>query len=208
MSESHDIQHTSNTYMDNPLIWPILEVLRNEPVVWKVHTLCARLNELGYIPNLDPSPERDLFKRNFLIMNGLYQLQDALYPEEWLRVESMNIVLSSNELNSNHTQEIVSSNEPLRHYYTDWSNYEASEDEVKRLLNQFWQHYRDYVASGPVLDMNRAQALQQFELPIDANYSDIRKRWRKLALRWHPDRTDGDAERFRVLCEAWNILRN
>ncbi|MDW2036243.1 molecular chaperone DnaJ, partial [Vibrio sp. 665] len=27
-------------------------------------------------------------------------------------------------------------------------------------------------------------------------------------LRWHPDRENGDAERFRVLCEAWNVLRN
>ncbi|MDF4599355.1 DnaJ domain-containing protein, partial [Vibrio parahaemolyticus] len=37
---------------------------------------------------------------------------------------------------------------------------------------------------------------------------EIRRQWRKLALRWHPDRENGDAERFRVLCEAWNVLRN
>ncbi|WP_420824019.1 hypothetical protein [Vibrio mimicus] len=26
-------------------------------------------------------------------------------------------------------------------------------------------------------------------------------------MRWHPDRDNGNAERFRILCEAWNVLR-
>ncbi len=64
--------------MENPLLWPILEVLRKKPSDWKVHTLAAHLNELGFMPILDASPDKDLFKRNFLIMNALYQLQETL----------------------------------------------------------------------------------------------------------------------------------
>jgi len=55
--------------------------------------------------------------------------------------------------------------------------------------------------------MNRLQALRLFKLPVEATQIEIRKTWRKLALKWHPDRDNGNAETFRVLCEAWNILR-
>jgi hypothetical protein len=194
--------------MENPLIWPIFEVLRSESEEWKVHTLAARLNDLGYIAELDSSPERDVFKRNFLIMNGLYQLQEALFPDKWLQVESMSIILSSLVTGIDSEHQIIDLDNPLRSYYTDWTNYDATEGEVKRLLNQFWQRYREYVGSGSALNMNRIKALALFKLPIDASDSDIRKRWRRLALRWHPDRDNGDAERFRVLCEAWHVLRH
>jgi hypothetical protein len=209
MSASHQIQLMFQSHIENPLIWPIFEVLKRETSGWKVHTLAARLNELGYISELDTSPDRDVFKRNFLIMNGLYQLQEALYPEKWLQVESMNIALFSQRTGAVNDEYTIDTHDPLRTYYTDWVNYEASEGEVKRLLNQFWQRYRDYV--GPAnqqVDMNRQKALALFKLPIDAEYSEIRKRWRRLALRWHPDRENGDSGRFRMLCEAWNVLRH
>lgn len=208
MSLNHSIQVGFHTHMENPLIWPMFEVLRSEAGEWKVHTLAARLNQLGYIPELDNSPERDVFKRNFLIMNGLYQLQEALYPDKWLQVESMSIILSSVVSGVTLDHQVIDPDNPLRSYYTNWVNYEASEGEVRRLLNQFWQRYREYVGSSPSLDMNRIKALELFKLPTDASDADIRKRWRRLALRWHPDREKGDAERFRVLCEAWHVLRH
>jgi hypothetical protein len=141
-------------------------------------------------------------------MNGLYQLQEALFPDKWLQVESMSIILSSLVTGIDSEHQIIDLDNPLRSYYTDWTNYDATEGEVKRLLNQFWQRYREYVGSGSALNMNRIKALTLFKLPIDASDSDIRKRWRRLALRWHPDRDNGDAERFRVLCEAWHVLRH
>ena len=56
--------------------------------------------------------------------------------------------------------------------------------------------------------MDRSKALSLFELPLDATQTEIRKTWRKLALKWHPDRECGDSEQFRVLCEAWCVLRH
>ena len=47
-----------------------------------------------------------------------------------------------------------------------------------------------------------------FELDETATDRDIRKQWRKLALKWHPDREQGNAERFREVCEAWQTLRD
>jgi hypothetical protein len=191
------------TEMENPLLWPILEILRKQNTGWKVHTLASRLSELDILPTLDISPDKDLFKRNFLIMNALYQLQETLSPDGWVQVQAMDIRLMGRV---SHGGFAIDVEDPLRLYYTDWSNYEAEEGEVKRLLNEFWTRYRSFV--GDVQgDINRTQALRLFELPAEATQKDIRKRWRKLALRWHPDRDNGNADKFRVLCKAWNILR-
>ncbi|NOH96994.1 DNA-J related domain-containing protein [Vibrio sp. 99-70-13A1] len=205
MSENQSVTATFQSHMENPLLWPILEVLRGEPSGWKVHTLAAHLNDLGLMPILDSIPEKDLFKRNFLIMNALYQLQETLYPESWLQVQAMNIELMVNLQSS---QNAIDHEDPLRDYYVHWHNYEADEGEVKRLLNEFWTRYRKFVGSNNGVDMDRAKALNLFELPMDATQVEIRKRWRKLALKWHPDRDQGNTSKFRILCEAWNILRH
>ncbi|EPR5143717.1 DNA-J related domain-containing protein [Vibrio alginolyticus] len=191
--------------IENPLLWPMLEILRKQPSNWKVHTLASSLGEQGYISKLDDSPDKDLFKRNFLIMNALYQLQDTLYPDSWLQVEAMDIQLMSSMEALRHKIDI---HDPLREYYLDWRNYEADEDEVRRLLNEFWTTYQKFIGGSSVASVDKTKALSLFELNTDATSAEIRKQWRKLALRWHPDRENGDAERFRVLCEAWNVLRN
>lgn len=204
MEKGQQVTAQFQQYMENPLLWPILDVLRKQPSGWKVHTLASHLGDLGYIPLLDPLPEKDLFKRNFLIMNALYQLQETLYPDNWLQVAAMDIVLMSSHHASGHE---VDHQDPLRDYYIQWQNYEADEGEVKRLLNDFWSKYRHFVGSHNGKDMDREKALRLFELPYDSSQSDIRRTWRKLALKWHPDRESGNSERFRILCEAWNVLR-
>ncbi|CAH8220100.1 Molecular chaperone DnaJ [Vibrio aestuarianus] len=204
MSQSQELTATFQSYMENPLLWPMLEVLRKQPSGWKVHTLAANLSELGFMPVLDDSPEKDLFKRNFLIMNALYQLQETLYPEKWLQVEAMNIMLMPAQ-RAIHCE--IDLDDPLREYYTQWHNYEANEGEVRRLLNEFWTRYRKAVGGTNDLNMNRMNALKLFKLPAEATQLEIRRTWRKLALKWHPDRDNGNAETFRVLCEAWNVLR-
>lgn len=201
---NQEVRAQFQQYMENPLLWPILEVLRKKPSDWKVHTLAAHLNDLGLMPILDASPDKDLFKRNFLIMNALYQLQETLYPDHWVQVQAMEIALLSHYVAAGQAIDI---DDPLREYYLDWHNYEAEEGEVKRLLNEFWTRYREFVGSTSALDLDRAKALKLFDLPHDASAQEIRKTWRKLALKWHPDRENGNSERFRILCEAWNVLR-
>ncbi|WJT09225.1 DNA-J related domain-containing protein [Vibrio harveyi] len=205
MDEQLNVCQNSQQYMENPLLWPILDILRKQPSNWKVHTLAHELSQKGYIQQLDESPDKDLFKRNFLLMNALYQLQETLYPDGWLQLEAMNIVLMSSIEASRHS---VDTNDPLREYYLDWKNYEADEGEVRRLLNDFWSRYQRYIGGNVSDDLDRSKALHLFELDADATRTEIRRQWRKLALRWHPDRENGNADRFRVLCNAWNVLRH
>lgn len=195
---------SQDSHIENPLVWPTLEVLRKQTSGWKVHTLCAHLAELGFIPFLDDSPEKDLFKRNFLMMNALYQLQDFMYPDAWIQVQAMDIQMMNATAATGRSIDLE---DPLRDYYTCWNNYEAQDGEVKRLLNEFWTRYQHHVGSSNNKDMGREKALRLLELDSNATRLEIRKQWRRMALKWHPDRDGGNSDRFRVLCEAWNVLR-
>jgi hypothetical protein len=187
---------------ENPLIWSVLNILRHNPSGWKIHTLASILSEKGMIPVLDTCSEKDLFKRNFLLMNALYQLQEMLFPKQWLNVESMEIEL----MRLHPVNHSISVDDPMREYYMDWGHYEADETEIKRLLNQFWTRYRQHVGVQEVT-MSRKLALEVLELNEWATERDIRKSWRKLALKWHPDREGGDERAFRRACEAWSVLK-
>lgn len=192
---------------ENPLVWPLFEVLQEADQEWKVHTLSSHLIEKGLLIQLDESPDKDLFKRNFLIMNALYQLQTELYPEQWLQVEAMSIQLFS-VVETVGTTPVIDTTHPLREYYLEWTNYQVEDDEVKRLLNEFWSNYRRYLGgSSAISTIDRIQALKLFGLSESATAKDIRKQWRKLAMKHHPDRATGNADKFRVMCEAWNVLR-
>ena len=51
-----------------------------------------------------------------------------------------------------------------------------------------------------------AAACRALEVEPDASSEDIRKSFRRLSLRWHPDKCDGDDERFRLITRARDIL--
>jgi hypothetical protein len=205
MTDNKSVEQNEGQF-ENPLVWPLFEVLQELNQAWKVHTLSAYLIEKGLLKQLDESVDKDLFKRNFLIMNALYQLQTELYPEQWLQVEAMNIQLFS-ELETKNNQQTIDTAHPLREYYLDWINYQVEEGEVQRLLNEFWNNYRRHLGGTNASSMDRIQALKRFGLSESATEKEIRKQWRKLAMQHHPDRESGNAEQFRVMCEAWNVLR-
>jgi len=125
-------------------------------------------------------------------------------PAQWLQVKAMDIVLLGS-IPSDMALEF-NNDAPLRDYYLDWGNYDTSGDVIKEMLESFWCKYHDYIGSDEE-SYGREHALKIFELSASATKRDIRKRWCKLALRWHPDRHDGDATKFREMCSAWRTLR-
>lgn len=189
---------------DNPLIWPLMTLLKASVHSWKVHHLAAELQQRGLMSQLDDNPEKDLFKRNFLLMNALYELQEMLLPQQWLQVQSMDIKLY--RIAPANPRMLQLQDQALRDYYRDWRNYDTCANVVKEMLASFWHSYQQYIGAVPER-LAYLEALQVMELEGDASERDIRRQWRKLALRWHPDRPNGDAARFREVCEAWQVLR-
>lgn len=200
--------------MENPLVWPVLKLLRDETYYqekmgWKVNEILAALSKLDLLPKLDVSSDKDLFKKNFLIMNALYQLQTLLQEEKYLQIDSMDIRfvdLQSVKKNNREQNANIARHDPLREYYSNWDNYETSVQEIQQLFDDFWSRYAQYNkrSENP---MSRSQALSLFNLEPDATRIDIKRRWRRLALQWHPDRKEGNEKKFRLYCEAWALLR-
>jgi hypothetical protein len=211
-------QSYCQSHHDNPLIWPIITLLKEQPTGWMIHTLSEELKQRGILSTLDNEPEKDLFKRNFLLMNALYQLQEMLLPEQWLQAQAMDIQLSRN-LNSSNNQ--IAFNDPLREYYLDWKNYDADTVTIQNLLSSFWHRYQDHIGFHSSKNTTQSssnsrhsfhtinqQDLMTLELTANAKPNEIRRQWRKLALRWHPDRPNGDAQQFRTICEAWQRIQD
>ena len=156
------------------------------------------------LPDLDNDANKILFKRNFLLMNGLYQLQNILLPEQWLQVQAMDIKLFT--LLPNDFSLLLDEDVALRSYYLDWSNFDTSSESIELMLSNFWNRYRTYLGAGEQI-IDKTSALQVFGLNAEASKQEIRQQWRKLALKWHPDRSSGDAIKFHQVCEAWQKLR-
>ncbi|KLV07202.1 molecular chaperone DnaJ [Photobacterium aquae] len=192
---------------DNPLTWPLMSLLQQQPQGWKIHTLATALREKDLLGSLDDDPLQDLFKANFLIMNALFQLRELLLPQQWLSISSMQI-----ELSSTADGPLPAIDDPLADYYLNWTHYNTDNHEIDKLLDHFWQRYQHHIdGSGNITGCYSVDArnadLASLDLEPDASSETIRRQWRRLALRWHPDRPNGDNDRFRQLCAAWQRLR-
>lgn len=198
------LNNTADIKGDNPLIWPLLSLLKNSNHSWKVHLLATVLQQKDLMQDLDEDQQKSLFKKNFLLMNALFQLQDMLLPEHWLQVKAMDIQIFN--IIPTNLESSLREDDALREYYLNWINYDTCPNIIKEMLESFWNRYEFYIGTNPNL-MQKEQALRVFELDLDATNREVRHRWRKLALKWHPDRPDGNAAQFRQVCEAWQTLR-
>ena len=188
--------------MLNPLIDEIFELILTKDT-WMVHTLALKLQQQGAIDLLDIQPDRDLFKRNFLIMNALYQLQQQLHPSQHLAIASLQITLTDTSPNQS-----LQHADPLRDYYLDWQNYETSSDEIEALLCDFWQRFAGNRSSLKTLDSKAYnKLLQRWKLSKQCSLKEIQKRWRQLAMQYHPDKETGDTEKFKELKSEYEQLK-
>ncbi|WP_404341520.1 DNA-J related domain-containing protein [Pseudoalteromonas mariniglutinosa] len=188
--------------MLNPLIDEIFELLINKPV-WQVHTLANELTHLTQFNNLDDDPQRNLFKRNFLVMNALYQLQQQLYPDKQLNIATLHIeLIEEPSVNS------LCKTDALRDYYLDWRHYDTSSDEIDTLLASFWCAFasRPTSAAARISAAEKQQLLIRWQLPTDYTMKELQKRWRQLALQHHPDKNGSDSE-FKVIKHEYEQLK-
>lgn len=185
---------------DNPLVPVILQVIRTANKRLAIHELLQELKALSKIPSLDDDVQLALFKLNWLMMNALYQLQlELLEAGYYLHISTLDIHLRPLQAQTQESVNQEISLQPLRAYYLDWSHFsDTTKEEVQALLEGVWQEY----ISGD----EQEKAYQVLGLEVDASFQLIRKTYRKLAGRYHPDK-GGDPIKFMEIREAYEVLR-
>lgn len=85
-----------------------------------------------------------------------------------------------------------------------------NKDEFKNVINEYFfnVYYRYYKENGMVnFNLFDPDILLQLGLPFDADMNMIKKRFRELAKKYHPD-MGGDSEKFIELMENYRKLVN
>lgn len=185
---------------DNPFKNAILALIREFPLGLTEYDLIQRLQERedGF-EFAGESPDLALFRKHFLVMNALYQLQSELFDTGmYLTVSPLNIRLEpvqKSELRSPPTENAA----PLRDYYLNWDIFmQTGHADVAAMLRRFHERYL-------ALD-ERIQAMQTLDLPVGAPWETIKQSYRRLAAQHHPDK-GGDPARFRAIRAAYEILQ-
>ena len=131
--------------MKNPLVGPILAILKNNPNgISEFDILKALKDQLPEFSQLADDVNLQLFRQHFLIMNALYQLQRSLWQEESLMLDisalRINLLSAAQIQTASGTHVSDSVDAKLAAYYLDWEEYEKTDaDEVSRLLDSFYK---------------------------------------------------------------------
>lgn len=183
----------------NPLLTPIREIIKAQPSGISEYDLMVKLQKNEAMIFDDIEPDLVLFRKHFLIMNALYQIQTLFFNEDrYLSISPLAIRLEPLQNSGLSGLPAHSTESKIRDYYLDWDNFRKTAGaDVDKLLTGFWQRY--------IAIDKRVEALQTLGLPVDAVLPVVKQTYRRLASEFHPDK-GGNTERFREIREAYEIL--
>jgi DnaJ-domain-containing protein 1 len=182
---------------------PILRILQEYPEGIREYDLLRELEvrEGELFGGAFEDRELSLFRSHFFLFHILYRLRERLLQERryLLEIFCLEIRLHPWETaEREEPQDELSRHDGVRDYYLDLENlYTTDAEDVRRMLRDFTRRLRSYY--------NREGALQELGLGPDASFPEVKRRYRHLVLRHHPDR-GGDPERFRRVREAMEQL--
>lgn len=120
--------------MINPILPQVLSQLRQHPEGVSEYHLMRTLEQQHAFDELNVDGALALYRKHFIIMNALYDLQQVLWEEEHrvLVISPMHI-----ELHKAHDEsDQVQANPLLSEYYLDWHNFEqTSAEDVQQLMD-------------------------------------------------------------------------
>jgi len=183
----------------------LLSVLKQHPKGMSEHALLMWLKKHNHI-QLEPDEFHDmmkLFRVHFLLFHRLYHLKDELHATQQ---GSLNIhTLSIRFLPYQEANAALVIEDPLRSYYLDFNNLrDTNQKNLDEMLANFW------TSLGRLESKNnpcpkRQQALDLLELDSGATDKEVKRAWRRLAMKHHPDR-GGDEEQIKALNQAVSLL--
>ena len=190
--------------MKNPLIQPILSIIADNTQGVREYELLQQLEQTTDVfDELGDDPRLVLFRKHFLIMNALYQLQIQLWQEDKVKlsISPLNIVIETRfniENTSTVTDLEAAAEAKLAAYYLDWDEYDKTQaEDVEHLLKSFYQklyHQDDTQA-----------AFKELGLPANSSKTDIKQAYRQQVKDAHPDK-GGDTKIFIKLRQAYEHL--
>jgi len=179
----------------------LLSLIKAHPQGMKEYDLLMLLRKQQSIP--PPAIYFDnlaLFEQHFLLFHALYKLNDQLCLEQGghLTIEALNIQWSAHHPQPA-PQLALYHADPLRNYYLDIKNLEnTSSSDVDALLASFWIRMSD--------DSDKFSALALFELTEPCDLKTVKKRYRQLLARHHPDK-GGSLDTAQALNDAMAVLK-
>ena len=183
----------------------LLSVLQEHPEGISEHALLMWLQKHNHIhfESDEFHNTMKLFRIHFLLFHRLYQLKDELHATQQ---GSLNIhTLSIRFLPYQEATAGLVIEDPLRTYYLDFSNLQdTNEKELDEMLANFWTSLGRFEAKNN-LCQKRQQALDMLELDSSATDKEVKRAWRRLAMKHHPDR-GGDEEQIKALNHAVSLL--
>lgn len=171
--------------------------LENHPDGIGEYDLMANLKTQGYFNFLSKSAlPHELFQSHFFLFHALYLLSNNLLEQKTylLDIHTLKIQLLPYQKGENTLQV----DDKLKKYYLDFKNLEnTKEEDVYDMLASFWNKYNK-------ID-NREEALAALGLKDPINNEEIKKEYRRLAMKNHPDR-GGDTEKLQKINDALVLL--
>ncbi|WP_328185644.1 DNA-J related domain-containing protein [Marinobacter sp. OP 3.4] len=144
-----------------------------------------------------------LYPVHFLLFHVLYRLRDELANNgETVAISPLSISLTQTDVVAG--TGLPDQADPLRAFYLDLDQYEMSEDDILRMVDDFWAG-RSHGAPGRDDAAGAAKVLGFETLPTD--FAAVKQRFRRAVMQAHPDR-GGDTEQVQQLNEAFAILRH
>ena len=162
------------------------------------YELIQALRARGFFDFLPPAPAapHHLYRAHFLLFHALYELGDRLASSQQGLLQIEPLCIRRRPWVPGDAS--LTTPDPLRAYYLDWSNLDGTtEQDVCDLIASFWREL------GRVDGRAEALAVLGLEDPVDDE--TIKSAWRRLAMEHHPDR-GGDSKRLQTINAAVDRL--
>lgn len=176
------------------------------------YDIIRHLQEIKRLPLSALSDSLSMFRCHFLVFNALHRIklkwQSDFNCKTRLEISSLRIWVHAYDKNESITQKSKQQEttqfDPLSLFYLDLSQLnQTTQTDIHKLLEQFWVQY----SSGSLETKEKQQALSVLELNGDVDFNTVKKQYRRLAMRHHPDR-GGDENKLIAINQAMARLEN
>ncbi|MGM0629969.1 MAG: DNA-J related domain-containing protein [Pseudomonadota bacterium] len=142
-----------------------------------------------------------LFQTHFLLFHCLYKLR-----ERWREQKKYELFIHTLNIECQPWQKGTSAlaeNDPLAEYYLDLNQLSSTSGaDVESMLDDFWRRMGH---SSVTVDMPVAEAWQLMEVEPPASYAFIKKQYRKLVHKYHPDK-GGSVAKMQKIQKAYRCI--